>query len=61
VNIVRARAAISSPASLELALFDPQILRELRIVSTNILDEPLSILAADEDLEGITWRSRDGR
>ena len=42
---------LAQPARLELALLDPQLRRDLGIVAAHLLDEPLSVLAADEHLE----------
>ena len=39
------------PARLELALLDPQLRRDLRVVAPHLLDEVLCVLAADEHLE----------
>ena len=36
------------PARLELALFDPKVGGDVRIVSLHFPDEPLGVLAADE-------------
>ena len=38
---------------LELPLLDPQLLRNLGIVTAHLLDEPLGVLAPDEDLERV--------
>lgn len=42
------------PAGLQLALLDPQRLRELRIVASDLLEEALGILAADEGVQRVT-------
>ena len=39
------------PARLELALLDPELRRDLRIVAAHLLDEALGVLAPDEHLE----------
>lgn len=44
------------PAGLELPLLNPQLRRDLRIVTAHRLDEPLGDLASDEDLERDTER-----
>jgi hypothetical protein len=38
-------------AGLELPLLDPELRRELGLVTAHLLDEPLGVLAPDEDLE----------
>jgi hypothetical protein len=43
-------------ARLKLALLDAQILRELRLVASHLLDEALGVLAADVDLERVAER-----
>jgi hypothetical protein len=48
------------PARLELPLLDPQVLGELRIVASDLLDEALGVLAFDLDPErksGESWLS----
>jgi len=36
------------PARIQLALLDPELRRDLGIVTAHLLDEPLGVLAADE-------------
>jgi hypothetical protein len=38
-------------ARLKLALLDPQIVRQLRLVVSNLVDELLGVLAADEHFD----------
>jgi hypothetical protein len=49
-------------ARLEVALLDPQVARDVGIVSANLLDEALGVLATDEHLDGVAqragWRER---
>jgi hypothetical protein len=40
----------------ELALLNPQLRGHLGVVSPHLLDEPLGVLAPDEDLERVTQR-----
>jgi len=42
------------PSHLQLPLLDPQVARELGVVAANLLDEPLSVLTADEDVDPVT-------
>jgi hypothetical protein len=44
------------PASIQLPLLDPELLPDLGIVATHLLDEALGVLAANEDLERVTQR-----
>lgn len=44
------------PARLELALDDAEVARELGVVSPDLLDEPLRILASDERLDDLAER-----
>jgi hypothetical protein len=37
----------------ELALLDPQVAREVGIVTVYLLDGPLGVLAANERLDGV--------
>ena len=46
------------PASLKLALLDPQVARELGVVAADLLDEALGVLSADVDLERVAERER---
>jgi hypothetical protein len=39
------------PARLKLLLFDPELLRDLRIVAAHLRHESLGVLAPDEHLE----------
>jgi hypothetical protein len=41
---------------LQLALLDPQRLRKLRVLATNLLDEAFRLLTADEDVDRIAER-----
>jgi hypothetical protein len=50
------RAGLAQPARLQLALLDPQVARDRRIVAAHLLDAALGVLAADERLDGITER-----
>ena len=43
--------ALVPPARLELALLDPQLRRELRLVASHLLDEALGVLAPDEPFQ----------
>jgi hypothetical protein len=49
---VASRASVQ-PARLQLPLLDPQVARELGIISAYLLDEALGILAAKEGLDGV--------
>ncbi len=50
-----------SGAGLQLPFLDPQVARELGVVTANLLDEALGVLAADERLDGVAERvSRTG-
>jgi hypothetical protein len=51
-----------SPSDLRdwIALLDPQIAREPWIVAAHVLDEPLSLLAPDERLDGVTKGTATG-
>ena len=42
-----ARTALVQPARLELPLLDPQLRRDLGIVSAHLLNEPLGVLAEE--------------
>ena len=48
------RPELVQPARLKLALLDPQLRRDPRIVAAHLLDEPLRVLAPDEHLECVT-------
>jgi len=50
------------PARLELPLLDPELRRDIRVVATDLLDEALGVLAADEHFERVTkWEAgREG-
>jgi hypothetical protein len=52
------RQSLVRVACLKLTLLDPQRLRKFGIVSSDLLDEALRVLAADEDLERVTERAR---
>jgi Domain of unknown function (DUF1918) len=45
------------PARVQLALLDPQLRCHLGIVASNLLDEALRVLAADEGLDGVAERA----
>lgn len=45
-----------TPASLELALINPQTARVLLPAASHLLNETLGVLAARVDLEGVTQR-----
>ena len=44
------------PTSLQLALLDPEIARELGIVAPDLGEEALGVLTADEGLDGVAER-----
>src|SRR5438067_651687 len=46
-------------ARLQIALLDPQMRREFRLVPPHVLDETLRVVASDEDVDGIA--EREGR
>ena len=46
-----ARLASRSSASLELALFATHVTRELGVVTADLLDEPLGVLARQIDVD----------
>jgi hypothetical protein len=45
-------------AGLELSFLDPQQLREFRVVAVDLLDEALSILPPEKDVDRVTDRAR---
>ena len=45
-----------SAARLELVLLDPQVAREFGIVSANLLEKPLGVLATDKYLDRVSER-----
>src|SRR5262245_60363034 len=51
-----ASALVQRTDAVELALVDPRLRRALWLISPHFFDEPLRILAADEDVEGVTER-----
>ena len=52
-----ARPSLSvQPARLELALLDPQVPRQLWVVSAHFCDKTLGVLATNERLDGVAER-----
>jgi hypothetical protein len=43
--------SLVQPACLQFPLLDPELVRDLAIITPNLLDEPLRVLAPDEHLE----------
>ena len=52
----RADSSVRS-AGLEFALLDPQWLRELRLVVSDLLDEALGVLAPEKDIDCVAERA----
>src|SRR5262245_49970978 len=46
--------------AFELPLLNPQLRRELRLVATHLLAEPLAVLAPDEHFDRVTEREVEG-
>jgi len=55
-GLVRDRLGLVVAPRLQLALLDPQRLRKLRVLATNLLDEAFRLLTADEDVDRIAER-----
>ena len=53
---IATQLALVQPATLQLALLDPQVAREVAIAAAYLLDEALGIFTSDEHLDGVAER-----